>query len=236
MSQVFTSKSELTKYTGIGTVLADKLFNRGIITEKGLKKIINELPLATQLELKYPISYISSKNATAITKKLSKQFYISYNSYKIRFPLKIVGSLRRGKRRSKDLDLLLTVPDYFIKSGVSLRDLRFDYTKSNMIISIYSKGKRKQSMIMKINSKYYHIDIFLATKSEFPFALLHHTGSREFNIHIRSHTKAMGLKLNQYGIFDKKNNLLPISKRLLNERDILKYIGVTYKSPSERTK
>ena len=61
--------------------------------------------------------------------------------------------------------------------------------------------------------------------------MLHHTGSKTFNIKIRVHAKKMGLKLNQYGIFKSNKK---ISKKFKSERDILSYIGVKYLTPKER--
>ena len=49
-----------------------------------------------------------------------------------------------------------------------------------------------------------NIDIFLATKAEKHFALLHFTSSKQFLMRTRAHAKKLGYKLNQYGLFNAK--------------------------------
>jgi DNA polymerase (family 10) len=88
-------------------------------------------------------------------------------------------------------------------------------------------------MIIYFREKNIKIDIFYTTKDALPYALLHYTGSKNFNIRVRSHAKSLGYKLNQYGLFDvKTGNQIIISKA--SEKTILKKLGITYKEPHER--
>ncbi|VVB70862.1 DNA polymerase beta thumb [uncultured archaeon] len=77
-----------------------------------------------------------------------------------------------------------------------------------------------------------HVDLFLTDTSSLPFALLHHTGDKNYNIIVRNKAKHLGYKLNQYGLFkgDEK-----IKKKFKSERQVIEFIGLTYKSPKDRT-
>ena len=99
------------------------------------------------------------------------------------------------------------------------------------IISQTADGKKKKSFKLSIGGKDIYLDIFTCLKSDKPFAMLHHTGNKIFNIKTRTHANKMGLKLNQYGIF--KNNK-KISKKFKTERSILDYLGVGYLTPKKR--
>ena len=55
--------------------------------------------------------------------------------------------------------------------------------------NIISKGNKKSMLIGKITSEsiFRHIDIFIFSKEEFPFALMFSTGSADFNIRLRNY-------------------------------------------------
>ena len=136
----------------------------------------------------------------------------------------VVGGMRRKSEFVKDIDLL--VP---LKPDQELGEISF---KSKIqIISRTADGKKKKSFKLSIGGKDIYLDIFTCLKSDKPFAMLHHTGNKIFNIKTRKHANKMGLKLNQYGIFknDKK-----ISKKFKTERSILNYLGVEYLTPKKR--
>jgi DNA polymerase (family 10) len=140
---------------------------------------------------------------------------------------RIVGGLRRKSDFVKDIDLLVILSDESTYGDIS-------FSNGIQIISQSADGPKKKSfkiMIPAKSNKLIALDIFTCLKSDKPFAMLHHTGGKIFNIKTRVHAKKMGLKLNQYGIFknDKK-----ISKKFKSERDVLKYLGVEYLTPKKR--
>lgn len=136
----------------------------------------------------------------------------------------IVGGLRRKSEFVKDIDLLVLL-DKNQKLG------QISFTNNIQIISQSADGPKKKSFKLMITDNIIALDLFTCLKSDKPFAMLHHTGSKIFNIKARVHANKLGLKLNQYGIFksDKK-----ISKKFKSERAILSYLGVKYLTPKER--
>jgi DNA polymerase (family 10) len=137
----------------------------------------------------------------------------------------IVGGLRRKSDFVKDIDLLV-----LLKPDQELGEISFKSNKIR-IISQSADGQKKKSFKIGINNHEVLLDVFTCLKSDKPFAMLHHTGGKIFNIKTRVHAKKQGLKLNQYGIFrDNKK----ISKKFKTERSILDYLGVEYLTPSQR--
>ena len=136
----------------------------------------------------------------------------------------IVGGLRRKSEYVKDIDLLI-----LLDKNQELGQINF--ANDIQIISQSADGPKKKSFKIMIMDNIIALDLFTCLKSDKPFAMLHHTGSKIFNIKSRVHANKLGLKLNQYGIF--KNNK-KISKKFKSERDILSYLSVKYRTPKER--
>jgi len=133
----------------------------------------------------------------------------------------IVGGLRRKSEFVKDIDLLVILEEHQEFGVIS-------FTNDIQIISQSADGPKKKSFKIMITNNIIALDIFTCLKSDKPFAMLHHTGGKIFNIKTRVHAKKMGLKLNQYGIF--KNNK-KILKKFKSERDILRYLKLKYLTP-----
>ena len=87
------------------------------------------------------------------------------------------------------------------------------------------------------------IDIYLVSDPRsYPFALLYSTGSKTFNIQMRSEAKRQGYDLSNFNLFDNgtvSNGALqsgtignPIY--LKNEKEIFKFLGMEYVIPEER--
>ena len=59
---------------------------------------------------------------------------------------------------------------------------------------------------------------------------MYFTGNREFNIRMRAIAKNKGYLLNQYGLFKKTGQRVPIR----DERDIFKKLNITYVRTDQR--
>jgi len=151
------------------------------------------------------------KKAIKYFKKLRK--YIK-SHYKCKVYL--VGSLKRNKQDANDIDILITSKKKDILTKIKLPHCRE-----------IDNGKMRK----KFKSKHCKIDLFYANPKDLPFALLHHIGNKYFNIRTRAHAKKQGYLLNQYGLF---KNGKKIKHKFKSERAILRFLGITYKTPSKR--
>lgn len=208
-------KQELIKIDGIGEKLADSLIEQGLKKVKDLTSplYINKLPLEAQYAIKYKPSKSHSWDFIHnIVTKLPNYIYP-------------VGSYRRKAAIIKDVDLVTIRP---------LNETVNDIKKYLNVVGEYASGDKKRSMIILYAGKYLRLDLFKTTDEELPFAILHWTGSKSFNIRIRAHAKKQGYKLNQYGLYPITPAAKPITYPITSERDILTAIGVTYKAPEFR--
>lgn len=205
------------------------------LIESGVKKLsdltsplyVDKLPMETQYELKYnPGTNFTWDYVHSIVSHLPIGM----------FP---AGSYRRKAPYIGDIDIVTTKP---LKEATD--EMRLMYAEGRLpfeIMGEYASGDRKRSMIIRPTtnnrivgegnkSKYMRMDLFKTTDEELPFAMLHWTGSKSFNIRVRAHAKKKGYKLNQYGLFNKAGNKIKAS----TEKEILSAIGVTYKPPELR--
>ena len=137
----------------------------------------------------------------------------------------IVGSIRRKKPITRDIDIIIYINKSTLKNSGELKSKYFG-------IIPFKKNTRK--IHAPINSKK-KVDFFLVLRSERAFALYHYTGSKQYNIRIRAYAKKLGYKMNQYGIFNRKTNkILPICKKIKTEKQLAKFLGITYRLPQDR--
>ena len=81
------------------------------------------------------------------------------------------------------------------------------------------------------------VDLFLVEEKDLPYALFHYTGSSIYNIRTRAHAKAHGMLLNQYGVFDVNTKRRARgSSSIKSEKDLADFLGVSYRSPTDRKK
>lgn len=213
-------KDKLMKLPGVGSARAQELIDAGVNSVNDLRKkrFSPLLSDETLLYLKYPTEdTISWSRANELIEKLP--------SYLVG-----VGSYRRKKSVLHDIDLLSTRPLDVVAKDISREGDAYE------VMGQYASGDKKHSMIIKFPKessppRYYRVDIFYADPENEPYALLHHTGSRNFNIRVRAHAKRQGYKLTQYGLVD-----LGTGKKikLKTEKDILDFLGITYKKPEQR--
>lgn len=153
------------------------------------------------------------KDANHIFKKIKSIIKEKYH-----LKVKKIGSLAREKPEVGDIDFLIVSddPDALTKIHLPHSDVLED------------GEMRKKVYLRKYKVK---IDLFRTDKRSYPFALLHFIGGKDFNIRVRAQAKRKGYKLNQYGLYNLKEKKFIKCK---SDRDILKFLNVTYLEPKDR--
>ncbi|HYF83235.1 MAG TPA: DNA polymerase/3'-5' exonuclease PolX [Clostridia bacterium] len=128
------------------------------------------------------------------------------------------GSLRRRKEVVKDIDI--------VASTTQPAKLMDYYTSLPQVEEVVSKGETKSTVRLKSGI---NMDLRVVDIKEFPYALNHFTGSKEHNTAIRHRAKAMGIKVNEYGLF-RGEELLPCN----SEEEIYRVLGLRYIPPELR--
>lgn len=231
---------QLQDIAGIGKVLARSLKKQGVKAISDLKKsqYFSQLPEAAQIDIKYhPIKPIP-------------RYLIEHLEYQLKrilkLPMVFVGSYRRHKPFSSDVDILIR-QSTLDKYGGSLKFIEYiNSHQSNIkLYHPYAIGPSKLSTICRLKKykKNVKVDMFITTTEEYPFALLYTTGSKEFNIRMRRLAKLKGMLLNQNGLYKTKQhksarNTKPDLKQkitgLKTEKSIFEYLNMPFLKPEER--
>ncbi len=127
------------------------------------------------------------------------------------------GSFRRGCPEVRDLDMVVLASGYAVERRAK---------KILGITKFKSVGERR------VRFEWYDekIDIACALReSEFDPMVLFYTGSKDFNIGMRKRAKAMGYKLNEYGLWYGEH------KWVHKVEDIFETLEMDFVNPEERS-
>jgi DNA polymerase/3'-5' exonuclease PolX len=166
--------------------------------------------------------------------------HISFNNvHKSKYKFHVAGSIYRGSTDPSDIDIIMVMDDDMINNDEHTRILHS--LKSDLPMFIRRVGDHMVSFELILpNDKYYTpIQIWLSSKSEFPFMLLAWGAGTHYNVRIRKYAKRKGYILNQYGLYDSKtkkkvtdaNTKQPIEFKTV--ADIQRFLGVTMRDISK---
>ena len=128
------------------------------------------------------------------------------------------GSLRRQKETVRDIDILIVS---------SKPDKAMDkFTQLPQVEKIQAKGETKSSVL---NRQGVQVDCRVVPDKSFGAALMYFTGSKSFNIKLRTIAIKMGFKINEYGVFKKEKRLAGRT-----EEEIFKLLKMSYIPPELR--
>jgi DNA polymerase (family X) len=150
------------------------------------------------------------EEAEAINEKIRNFKYVIRSSP--------AGSIRRKKEIVKDIDIVASsknpgrVMDFF--TGIKEAE------------EIIARGDTKSSIKLKSGI---NVDIRIVDDYQYPYALLHFTGSKEHNTAMRTAAKKDNIKMNEYGLF-KNEKLIKCS----DEKDIFKFFSMDWIPPELR--
>ena len=131
----------------------------------------------------------------------------------------IAGSTRRMKETIGDIDILAT-------SKNPEKVINF-FTRMPIVADVLAKGGTKSSIRLREGIQ---VDLRVLDDNIFGAALLYFTGNKEHNIILRRIAIEKGLKLSEYGLFDKANKIVA-SK---TEEEIYKKLRMDYIEPEIR--
>lgn len=215
-----TLLTELTSVLGIGEKKAHELIEKGL---KSVSQLLtpewqNKISIETRLILKHkPVRVIPYE---IIAKDLQPRLEFDGAI--------LVGSFRRKKASSRDLDILLKGTD---KKALDkyINQLKTRFTN----VWIYANGVDRVSAIVDLRGKKYKVDVFRTAPDTYYSQLLYSTGSKEFNVRMRGKAKRMGMLLNQKGLFSLKSGK-KLNKINDDERKLFELVGMRYLTPQER--
>lgn len=131
----------------------------------------------------------------------------------------VAGSIRRMKETVKDIDILVVSKN----PGKVMNE----FTRMNDVKKVIAKGTTKSSVILKDGL---NCDLRIVEEKSYGGALAYFTGCKEHNIRMRQIAMKKGMKISEYGLFDRKGKYL-CGK---TEKDIYAKLGLPYIEPEMR--
>ncbi len=132
----------------------------------------------------------------------------------------IAGSLRRRKDTIGDIDILATSnkPKKIMEKFVHLPDVK----------EILAEGLTKSAILTQQDI---HVDLRVVEPDSFGAALQYFTGSKAHNVRLREMAVKQGLKVNEYGVFQTKDDKKVAGEE---EQEIYEKLGLQYIVPELR--
>ena len=252
-SEEFIAITNLSKIPEFGEATARKLYKEyGVMSVAELKILYEKNPSVITGKQSIGLRHFEDlseripRTEMNLWNQLLYQIYLEVvNELNPENPgYQMVGSYRRLSENSGDVDILITSENL----GPEMIKLMKQKLLDKEILeqrNIFSAGDTKIMMAIKLLDKYRHLDIFYHPREIYPFAILHSTGSAEFNAELRSFFITKGYSLSEKGIkrgnpkgptISKTELLTKIEKdKIETEEDIFKFIKLPFIHPSSRT-
>lgn len=217
--------SGLLQVQGLGPKKIKLLLSKGITDIPKLKKALKSHKLIgegfkekTEENLEKGIGLLKTKRVPLKT-VLPIANKIVNHLKKVSSRVVVAGSIRRKKSIVKDIDILAVSsnPSAVMDAFVKMKEVK----------RVLGKGKTKSSVVLNSGIQ---VDVRVVPAESFGAALHYFTGSKVYNIALRQIAIKKGLKLNEYGIFDKSGKMLAGK----TEKEVCKILGVKYVNPEER--
>lgn len=136
--------------------------------------------------------------------------------------VEVAGSLRRRAETVGDIDILVTA-----KYPGPVMEL---FTSMPEADNILAKGQTKSAIVFRSGRHYIQTDVRVVEDGSFGAALQYFTGNKEHNIAMRRIAISKGYKLNEYGLFDKKNKTVAGK----DEEGVYRALGMRWIPPELR--
>lgn len=108
----------------------------------------------------------------------------------------VCGSVRRGRETAKDIDILV--------SSANAEPIMDAFVKFPQVLKVVNHGPTKSSIVAQLNvdgeAVVLNVDLRVVQDSEFPYAVVYFTGSKEHNIRLRQRAIERDLSLNEYAL------------------------------------
>jgi DNA polymerase/3'-5' exonuclease PolX len=146
----------------------------------------------------------------------------------------IVGSYRRGRPDSGDIDMLLRTPHPADDAAAALTAYVTALQSAGYIREVLAHGDHKCLAIATLpGGTPRRLDLLVTPPAEYPFAVFYFTGSDTFNVAVRSHALTRGFTLNEHALTALKSGRTVTG--IKTERDIFTALRIAWREPHERT-
>ena len=179
--------------------------------EKAEKKILKGIQLINQGK---------QRTLLGIALPIAEKMVMQLKSLPEIDQIDIAGSLRRRKDTIGDIDILVSSnhPEKVMEQFTHLPEVK----------EVLAEGLTKSAILTQQNV---HVDLRVVELDSFGAAMQYFTGSKAHNVRLREMAVKKGLKINEYGVFQARNNKKIAGKE---EQEIYRKLGLQYIMPELR--
>ena len=206
-------------------------------------KFLKELKYDSLVFIKYLFDVMNDRIPRNEIEKAEKILKTIAKAMNPDIVITLCGSFRRGKASSGDIDCLIAHPLLKTNEDIQSNPVNVLHQfvniliKKGFIVDQLSMGDKKFMGFCKVpnkdvkEQKARHIDIKYIPYNSYGCAVLHFTGSANFNVQLRQHALSKGYSLNEYYLKNKEDETM-ISCG--TEEEVFKILNYPYKKPTER--
>ena len=158
----------------------------------------------------------------------------------------IVGSYRRGRPDSGDIDMLVRTARADVDAGAALAEYVNALRSLGYIREVLAQGDHKCLAIAALPNdavssvagnaekpRARRLDLLVTPPAEFPFAVFYFTGCDTFNVRVRAHAQERGYTLNEHALTQVSSG--KTVGGIKTERDIFAALKLKWVEPVDRT-
>lgn len=161
----------------------------------------------------------AGRNLVSQAQLVAHRFLAQVEGCKATEEAEVAGSLRRHRETIGDIDILASSDDPLAVRGAFLA--------TEGIHEVEAEGETKTRII---SEEGIGVDLRVVEPDQFAPALHYFTGSREHNTRVRQRAREKGWKLNEYGLWDAKENALETP----DEEAIFEHLELAWIPPEMR--
>ena len=223
---------------GIGPVKAKTLVNEnGVKSVADLRRLVSENPKLLNDKQKLGLKYYEDVKKRIPRSEMEEHEKLLKKAVKSPFHMDIVGSYRRQKEDSGDIDALIGFPGTMKEDEIKekFQAIVKSMEESGYITDILALGPKKCMAICRLKEgmPFRRLDLLITPPEEYPHAILYFTGSDKFNIKFRKTALERGYTLNEHEMKPVREGVVP-PPAMKNEEDIFKFLEIPYVEPHLR--
>ena len=234
-----TALETLQGIYGVGPKKAQDLIAAGYTTVEGLRAALTTNPSLLNKNQQIGLRYYEQLLTRIPRAEMDQHAALLMAAKPSSLEGVIVGSYRRGRPDSGDIDMLIRTADAAVDAAAALTDFVAALKARGYIREILAHGDHKCMAICQLpgsssaSGSGRRLDLLVTPPEEFPFAVFYFTGSDTFNVAVRRHALTRGLTLNEHAItFVRNGKQLPGVK---TERELFKLLKLRWVEPVDRT-
>jgi len=231
-----TALDTLQKIYGVGPKKAQDLIAAGYTTITGLRSAVTKDPKLLNKNQLIGLQYYEQLLQRIPRAEMDQHAALLMAAKPASLEGVIVGSYRRGRPDSGDIDMLIRTASS-TDAAKALTDFVVALKASGYIREVLAHGDHKCMAICQLplqpNGKGRRLDLLVTPPAEFPFAVFYFTGSDTFNVAVRAHALSRGFTLNEHAITQVSSGKQVSGVR--SEQDLFKLLKLKWVEPVDRT-